>query len=241
VFDDVRYGSTMNGAMYEIDSEEGPYVSSKQYPRRQHRPPAADTRAGTSRCRRSTAHPICGPRCCPVMFDMGLEVEKHHHEVAPSPERIGLRLLDAGAHRRQHADLQIRGAQCRAPVRQDGDLHVRSRFKGDNGSGMHTHQSGVEKASAPAFAGNLYADLSETALYLYRRHPAARQKRSNAFTNPANQQLQAADPVFRGAGACWPIRRATARQAAASPIVSSPKGEARRGALSRSRGPTRYS
>src|SRR5258705_12789432 len=41
VFDDVRYDSTMNGAMYEIDSEEGPYVSAKKYPdgNTGHRPP----------------------------------------------------------------------------------------------------------------------------------------------------------------------------------------------------------
>ena len=42
IFDDVRYRSTMNGAMYEIDSEEGPYVTRQEVPRRQHRPPPAD-------------------------------------------------------------------------------------------------------------------------------------------------------------------------------------------------------
>jgi glutamine synthetase len=104
VFDDVRYNSTMNGAMYSIDSEEGPYVTGKKYPdgNMGHRPAvkggyfpvppvdsASDLRA----------------EMLSVMLDMGLEVEKHHHEVAAVAARTRVRVLDIGENRRQHADL----------------------------------------------------------------------------------------------------------------------------------------
>jgi glutamine synthetase len=88
VFDDVRYESTMQSASYTIDAEEGPWVSAKQFPdgNTGHRPPikggyfpvppvdgASDLRA----------------EMLSVMFDMGLDVEKHHHEVAPSQHELG--------------------------------------------------------------------------------------------------------------------------------------------------------
>src|SRR5713226_3094461 len=88
VFDDVRYKSGMNGAMYEIDAEEGPWVSDKKFPdgNTGHRPPikggyfpvppvdgASDLRA----------------EMLSTMAEMGLDVEKHHHEVAPSQHELG--------------------------------------------------------------------------------------------------------------------------------------------------------
>src|ERR1051326_7679629 len=88
VFDDVRYKSGMNGAMYEIDSEEGPWVSDKKFPdgNTGHRPPikggyfpvppvdgASDLRA----------------EMLSTMAEMGLDVEKHHHEVAPAQHELG--------------------------------------------------------------------------------------------------------------------------------------------------------
>src|SRR5688500_4884135 len=88
VFDDVRYKTGMQVGMYEIDSEEGPYVSDRKYPdgNHGHRPPikggyfpvppvdsASDLRA----------------EMLTTMENMGLKVEKHHHEVAPSQHELG--------------------------------------------------------------------------------------------------------------------------------------------------------
>jgi hypothetical protein len=98
-----------------------------------------------------------------VMFDMGLESRSTTTEVAPVAGRARLCLLDPGEDRRQHADLQIRGAQRRAPVRQDGDLHAEA----DQGRQRlgHAHPPVDLEGERPLFAGNHYADLSETALY----------------------------------------------------------------------------
>ena len=70
---------------------------------------------------------------------------------------------------------------------------------GDNGSGMHTHQS-IWKEGKPLFAGDRYADLSDTALLLHRRHPEARQG-AQRLHQPDDQLLQAAGARLRGAGA----------------------------------------
>ena len=65
VFDDVRYESSMNTRdATTIDSEEGPYVTNKQYPRRQYRPPAADQGRLFPGAAGRQPVAICAPRCC---------------------------------------------------------------------------------------------------------------------------------------------------------------------------------
>ena len=213
--------STMNTASYEIDSEEGPWVSAKQFPdgNTGHRPPikggyfpvppvdgASDLRA----------------EMLSVMADMGLEVEKHHHEVAPSQHELGIVFSTAGQGRRQHADLQIRRAQRRPPVRQDRDLHAEA----DQGRQRLGHAcppvdlEGRASRSSPATG---YADLSETALY-YIGGIIKHAKAINAFTNPTTNSYKRLIPGFEA-----PVLLAySARNRSAScriPIVSSPKGK----------------
>jgi glutamine synthetase len=220
VFDDVRYESTMNSASYSIDSEEGPWVSAKQFPdgNTGHRPPvkggyfpvppvdgASDLRA----------------EMLSVMFDMGLEVEKHHHEVAPSQHELGnvfSTLVKAADN------MQIYKYVVHNVAHQYGKTatFMPKPIKGDNGSGMHVHQS-IWKGGGPTFAGNLYADLSETALF-YIGGIIKHAKAINAFTNPTTNSYKRLIPGFEA-----PVLLAySARNRSAScriPIASSPKGK----------------
>src|SRR3546814_12527544 len=66
--------------------------------------------------------------------------------------------------------------------------------KGDNGSGMHVHQS-IWRSGQPTFAGSSYADLSETALY-YIGGIIKHAKEPNAFTNPLTKRYKRLVPGF---------------------------------------------
>ena len=220
VFDDVRFKNGMNVSMYEVDSEEGPYVTDKKYPdgNTGHRPPikggyfpvppvdgASDLRA----------------EMLSTMLEMGLAVEKHHHEVAPSQHELGAEFstLTKGAD-----GMQIYKYCVHNVAHQYGKTatFMPKPIKGDNGSGMHVHQS-VWKGDKPLFAGNGYADLSEFALY-YIGGIIKHAKAINALTNPTTNSYKRLIPGFEA-----PVLLAySARNRSAScriPIVSSPKGK----------------
>ena len=220
VFDDVRYESSMNTASYFIDSEEGPYVSAKQYPdgNTGHRPPI---KGGYFPVPPVDSQSDLRAEMLSVMFDMGLQVEKHHHEVAPSQNELGFVFSTLV---RTADNMQIYKYVVHNVAHQYGKTatFMPKPIKGDNGSGMHTHQS-LWKGERPLFAGNQYADLSETALY-YIGGIIRHAKALNAFTNPTTNSYKRLIPGFEA-----PVLLAySARNRSAScriPIVSSPKAK----------------
>jgi len=220
VFDDVRYKTGMHGAAYELDSEEGPYNSFRTYPdgNTGHRPgvkggyfPVAPVdSAGDLRAEMLS-----------VMLDMGLHVEKHHHEVAPSQHELGATfetLVKAADF------MQIYKYVVHNVAHQYGKTatFMPKPIKGDNGSGMHVHQS-IWKEGKPTFAGAGYADLSDTALY-YIGGIIKHAKALNAFTNPTTNSYKRLIPGFEA-----PVLLAySSRNRSAScriPYGSSPKSK----------------
>jgi glutamine synthetase len=220
VFDDVRYTVGMNKGMYEIDSDEGPYVSAKKFPdgNTGHRPPI---KGGYFPVPPVDGYQDLRSEMLTTMQQMGLKVEKHHHEVAPSQHELGI-AFDELVRCADNMQIYKYVVQMVAHNYGKTATFMPKPIKGDNGSGMHVHQS-IWKKGKPLFAGSGYADLSETALY-YIGGIIKHAKAINAFTNPGTNSYKRLIPGFEA-----PVLLAySSRNRSAScriPYVSSPKGK----------------
>jgi glutamine synthetase len=220
VFDDVRFDVQMNGAFYEFSSEEGPYISGKKIEEGNHghRPPV---KGGYFPVPPVDASADLRAEMLSAIADMGVEVEKHHHEVAPSQHELGIKFSSLV----KCADnMQIYKYVVHNVAHSYGKTatFMPKPVKGDNGSGMHVHNS-LWKNGQPLFAGNGYADLSELALY-YIGGVIKHAKALNAFTNPSTNSYKRLIPGFEA-----PVLLAySSRNRSAScriPYVASPKGK----------------
>jgi glutamine synthetase len=220
VFDDVKFDVSMNRVFYEFDSEEGPYTSGKSYEGGNlgHRPlvkggyfpvPPVDS-----------AQDLRGEMLS-VLHDMGVAVEKHHHEVAASQHELGVRFgtlvnMADGMQKFKYVVHNVAHQYGKTATFMPKPVF------GDNGSGMHCHQS-IWKDGKPLFAGNGYADLSETALY-YIGGIIKHARALNAFTNPLTNSYKRLVPGYEA-----PVLLAySSRNRSAScriPHVSSPKAK----------------
>ncbi|MAW81103.1 MAG: type I glutamate--ammonia ligase [Parvularcula sp.] len=220
VFDDVRWSTEQNNMGYAVDSVEGPYNSSTDFEggNLAHRPgpkggyfpvPPVDS------CQDMRSEMLA------LMGEMGLEPEKHHHEVAPSQHELGMKFstLTKMADSMQIYKYVIH--QVAAGYGKTATFMPKPIYA-DNGSGMHVHQS-IWKGGQPLFAGNRYADLSDTCLH-YIGGIIKHARAINAFTNPLTNSYKRLVPGFEA-----PVLLAySARNRSASvriPWVSSPKGK----------------
>lgn len=128
-----------------------------------------------------------------TMIQMGVAAEKHHHEVAAAQHEIGFRfgqLVQAA----DHCLLFKYAVKNVAQANGKSATFMPKPIFGDNGSGMHVHQS-LWKNDQPLFAGKNYAGLSETALY-YIGGILKHAKALNAFTNPSTNSYKRLVPGY---------------------------------------------
>ena len=220
IFDSVHYASTMGGAFYKIKSEEAAWDS------------GADTEGKTGHAPRvkggyfpvapiDSLHDIRAAMCN-AMEAMGLEIEVHHHEVANAGQcEIG---VGANTLVKKADEVQILKYCVHNVAHQYGKTatFMPKPLIGDNGSGMHVHQS-FSKAGVNQFAGDAYAGLSETALY-YIGGIIKHAKSLNAFCNASTNSYKRLVPGFEA-----PVMLAySARNRSASirvPFVSGAKAK----------------
>ncbi len=128
-----------------------------------------------------------------TMAEMGVVTEKHHHEVAAAQHELGMKFADlvTVADRLQiykYVVHQVAHAYGKTATFMPKPVY------GDNGTGMHVHQS-IWKDGKPTFAGNQYADLSESCLY-YIGGIIKHARVLNAFTNPSTNSYKRLVPGF---------------------------------------------
>ena len=193
VFDDVKWNVDMSGASYSINAEEAAWSSSLDFEdgNTGHRPrvkggyfpvPPVDS-----------LHDIRAAMCS-AMEQMGLDVEVHHHEVGTAGQcEIGIKFntLVSKADEVQilkYCVFNVAHAYGKTAT------FMPKPVVGDNGSGMHCHQS-IAKGGENTFAGDGYAGLSDTALY-YIGGTIKHAKALNAFTNASTNSYKRLVPGF---------------------------------------------
>ena len=219
IFDSVRWSNEMRGASFEIDSEEAAWSSNRKFEQGNsgHRP---GIKGGYFPVAPVDSLGDLRGEMCKALEAMGLIVEVHHHEVATAGQcEIGTKFSTL-VHKGD--ELMSLKYVIRNVAHANGKTatFMPKPIVGDNGSGMHVHQS-LAKGGTNLFAGDLYGGLSQTALYYIGgifKHARA----INAFTNSTTNSYKRLVPGYEA-----PVMLAySARNRSAScriPFVHSPK------------------
>lgn len=193
VFDDVRWGANMGGSFVKVDSEEAEWNSERFYEdgNTGHRPgvkggyfpvPPVDS-----------LHDMRAAMCL-VMEEMGIVTEVHHHEVATAGQcEIGTR-FNTLVHRADQILIQKYVTHNVAHSYGKTATFMPKPLVGDNGSGMHVHQS-ISRNGENIFAGDKYGGLSQEAMWYIGgifKHARA----INAFANGTTNSYKRLVPGF---------------------------------------------
>src|SRR5262245_10808114 len=219
IFDSVRHGANLNGSFYSIDSVQGAWNSQTEYQEgnKGHRP---GIKGGYFPVPPVDAFQDIRSAMCLALEEMGMTVEVHHHEVATGGQcEIG---VGAGSLVKKADEVQILKYAVLNVAHGYGKTatFMPKPLVGDNGSGMHVHQS-LQKDGKALFAGDKYGGLSDTALY-YIGGIIKHAKAINALTNAGTNSYKRLVPGFEA-----PVMLAySARNRSASiriPFVANPK------------------
>lgn len=193
MFDDVKFENDMYGCKYSVDSNEFPSNHSTEFEGDNnlgHRPSVKGGYFPVSPI--DTAMDI-RLEMVDILNKVGVETTLAHHEVAPAQHELGFlydTLVKIGDKSQKYKYI----VQNVALSHGKSVTFMPKPVYGDNGSGMHVHQS-IWSGGKNSFFGKEYADLSETALY-YIGGIIKHAKALNAFTNPSTNSYKRLVPGY---------------------------------------------
>jgi glutamine synthetase len=220
VFDDVKWNTDPNNTGYSFDDRELPYNTGRTYEggNMGHRP---GPKGGYFPVPPVDSLQDMRSEMLTLMGELGLQPEKHHHEVAPAQHELGMRfntLVQMADNMQLYKYIVHNVAHSYGKT---ATFMPKPYYK-DNGSGMHVHQS-IWKDGQPLFAGDKYADLSQTCLW-YIGGIIKHAKAINAFSNATTNSYKRLVPGYEA-----PVLLAySARNRSASvriPWCANPKGK----------------
>jgi glutamine synthetase len=219
IFDDVRWSADMQGAFYKVDSEESSWNSERVYEDGNigHRP---GVKGGYFPVPPVDSLQDMRSAMCLTLEEMGLMTEVHHHEVATAGQgEIGVLFNTLVKKADEVLTLKYVVANVAHAYGKTATFMPKP-LVGDNGNGMHVHQS-IAKDGVNLFPGDLYGGLSETALY-YIGGIIKHARAINAFSNASTNSYKRLVPGFEAPT----LLAYSARNRSASvrvPYVTNPK------------------